>query len=176
MSTCGPSPTSKVNMRFCTPTCGAARPTPAASYIVSTIVSTNRASRPSMSVTSLAVCFSTGSPKTRTGYVLMRPARVRDPSLVALTQLAEHPDEVHRRVGRVLAGGVGDRGERAGVRERAGALVEVPAHRRARVDADADALEGRDAEQHREPRVRRPHVAVHDDVDVPPAVARRGEP
>src|SRR4051812_39483526 len=120
MSTCGPSHTSKVNMRFCTPTCGAARPIPDASYIVSTIVSTKRASFPSMSVTSLALCFNTGSPKTLTGYVLIRLIRVREhlvfswiprpltlgigdktsggASLVAGAELAEHADEVHRGV------------------------------------------------------------------------------
>src|SRR3954451_6498841 len=50
------------------PTCGAARPTPRASYIVSDIVSTMRTKSPSISVTSLARCLSTGSPKSRMVY------------------------------------------------------------------------------------------------------------
>src|SRR5581483_5866691 len=67
--TSGPSPTSYVKIRRWTPTCGAASPTPDASYIVSYIVSTSRASAPSISSTSRERCFSTGSPNFRMVYV-----------------------------------------------------------------------------------------------------------
>ena len=58
--------------RCCTPTCGAARPTPGASYIVSYIASTSFASTPSTSMTGAAGRFSTGSPNTRIVCVAMR--------------------------------------------------------------------------------------------------------
>src|SRR6476660_4197198 len=115
-------------MRFCTPTWGAASPTPAASYMVSTIVSTNRASWPSMSVTSFAFCFSTGSPKTRTGYVDIS-VRLPVGLFVSRAELAEHAREVDRGVGGGLARRVRDRGERARVREGSEPSVQVPAHR-----------------------------------------------
>ena len=144
--------------------------------------------------TSLAFCFSTGSPKTRTGYVdiVLRlgrdrmtsgnvpegpPHSTRTGHSYRRAELAEHADEVHRRVRGGLARRVGDRGERAGVRERAEALVEVPAHRRAR---------GRC--RRRCPRTARCRTASADpgawpatspstdERHVPPPVARRGEP
>src|SRR5215207_3487847 len=55
-------------MRFCTPTWGAARPTPGASYMVAIMSLARRASVPSISVTSAARWRSTGSPTTRMSW------------------------------------------------------------------------------------------------------------
>src|SRR5918995_3119724 len=69
MITWGPSPTSYVKMRRCTPIWGAARPRPIASYIVSYMVSASPTRLPLRSSTSRERCLSTGSPKRRTGWV-----------------------------------------------------------------------------------------------------------
>ena len=61
------------NRRFCTPTCGAARPTPLASCMVSTMSSTRRASLPSISVISADRWVRTGSPNRRIWYAATGP-------------------------------------------------------------------------------------------------------
>ena len=55
--------------RLRTPTCGAARPTPSARSIVSYMPWTSGTRSPVISSTSRARCFSTGSPKSRSGYM-----------------------------------------------------------------------------------------------------------
>ena len=60
----GPSPISITTMRFRIPTCGAARPTPIASYIVSSISLISTFVRIVIFVTSLHSLFRTSSPNS----------------------------------------------------------------------------------------------------------------
>src|ERR1700675_568649 len=134
------------------PTCGAARPPPSASYIVSYMASIVRARVPSTSSTSFARCFSTGSPNWRIWYVVTKPGyqaellklglrearsggagRVKKSRRGALlelgTDLAQHVHHPRRCVGTGLPRGVRDRVHRAGVREGPEPFVQLPRHR-----------------------------------------------
>ena len=66
-------PSSNTNIRSEMPTWGPARPTPGASYIVSSMSSDSRRSASSKCSTGFAGVFSTGSPRVRIGMITSGP-------------------------------------------------------------------------------------------------------
>src|SRR6266540_3223864 len=88
-----PSPSSNTNSRMDRPICGAASPTPGASYIVSIMSSTSRNRATSNCSTGFAGCRSTGSPSCRMGRMAM------DVALLLCSGPAVHPEANPHRCG-----------------------------------------------------------------------------
>src|SRR6266545_2792153 len=88
-----PSPSSNTNSRMDRPICGAASPTPGASYIVSIMSSTSRNRATSNCSTGFAGCRSTGSPSCRMGRMAMEVA------LLLCAGPAVHPEANPHRCG-----------------------------------------------------------------------------
>ncbi len=121
MNTGPVSPSSKTNSRSEMPTCGPARPTPGASYIVSSMSSRSARRRRSNSVTGFAGSRSTGSPRVRMRMITssrsvvpssligrstggVRPRRGSTRRCLAAGELASRPPERrHALAGRARA-------------------------------------------------------------------------